>query len=287
MLPQNDYVSPFSIDLSNVPASVTAGLEPITPYIVSTTDPWGPSGFVNTPPGGQQPDHAALAPGADHRRLQELPGRQLPAPLQPALAAQPAETPGMSPGRWPTRARGSTAPTSPPTPTPMRWASRCRAKTPTQAAITKGDVVLNSPTASAERPQDAHERRRHPRRDRQWINVKTYTPDDWGNTYQGLVNMLQPGDIIFINGSPGGHVTHAITWLGQFGVDSKGVYPHLIIDSTGITPQHVDSTAGSSPKGCRSGRSPTVTARRRIPGITPTSITCCGSSDPPSTTTGS
>ena len=31
VLPKNDYVSPFSIDLSSVPASVTAGLEPITP----------------------------------------------------------------------------------------------------------------------------------------------------------------------------------------------------------------------------------------------------------------
>ena len=31
VLPQNDYVSPFSIDLSDVPASVTAGLVPITP----------------------------------------------------------------------------------------------------------------------------------------------------------------------------------------------------------------------------------------------------------------
>ena len=82
-----------------------------------------------------------------------------------------------------------------------------------------------------------------------WIKVQTFSPADWGNTYQGLVNMLQPGDILFIDGSPGGHVTHAITWLGQFGVDSKGEYPHLIIDSTGITPQHVDSNNRIIPEG--------------------------------------
>jgi len=35
--------------------------------------------------------------------------------------------PGMSPGRSPTRARESTAPTLRPPPTPTRWASRCRA----------------------------------------------------------------------------------------------------------------------------------------------------------------
>jgi len=81
------------------------------------------------------------------------------------------------------------------------------------------------------------------------INVQTFSPADWGNTYQGLVNMLQPGDILFIDGKPGGHVTHAITWLGQFGVDSNGEYQHLIIDSTGITPQHVDSNNRIIPEG--------------------------------------
>lgn len=50
VLPKNDYQSPFSINLSGVPASVTAGLEPIAPLIHSTTDPWGPQTFLNTPP---------------------------------------------------------------------------------------------------------------------------------------------------------------------------------------------------------------------------------------------
>ena len=82
-----------------------------------------------------------------------------------------------------------------------------------------------------------------------WINVQTFSPAAWGDTYQGLVNFLQPGDIIYIDGKPGGKVTHAITWLGQFGVDSNGKYQNLIIDSTGITPQHVDSNNRIVPEG--------------------------------------
>ena len=92
VLPKNDYVSPFSIDLSGVPASVTAGLEPITPLIFSTTNPWGPAAVDQHASGGQQPDHGALPAGAGHRRLRELPGRRLPAPPQSALAAHPARS---------------------------------------------------------------------------------------------------------------------------------------------------------------------------------------------------
>ena len=50
VLPKNDYTSPFSIDLSDVPTSVTAGLLPIAPLISSSTDTWGPAAMVNTPP---------------------------------------------------------------------------------------------------------------------------------------------------------------------------------------------------------------------------------------------
>jgi hypothetical protein len=81
------------------------------------------------------------------------------------------------------------------------------------------------------------------------IKARTFCPKNWGNTYQGLVNMLEPGDILFIDGKPGGNVTHAITWLGQFGKDSKNMYTNLVIDSTGITPQHVDSNNQIIPEG--------------------------------------
>jgi hypothetical protein len=39
--------------------------------------------------------------------------------------------------------------------------------------------------------------------------------------------------------------THAITWLGNYGVDSNGLYTHLIVDSTGNQPGHVDSNGNA------------------------------------------
>ena len=122
--------------------------------------------------------------------------------------------------------------------------------TTTQSEIATGNTYLNGQTApganyiklptNADGSASAVD---------SFINVQTFSPAAWGNTYQGLVNFLQPGDILYISGSPGGKVTHAITWLGQFGVDSNGEYQHLIIDSTGITPQHVDSNNRIIPEG--------------------------------------
>jgi hypothetical protein len=41
-----------------------------------------------------------------------------------------------------------------------------------------------------------------------------------------------------------------ITWLGSYGVDANGKYTgQLVIDSTGITPQHVDSNNRIIPEG--------------------------------------
>jgi hypothetical protein len=63
-------------------------------------------------------------------------------------------------------------------------------------------------------------------------------------------------DILFINPSktPGeasdpSACTHAITWLGHFGVDANGMYPNLIVDSTGNQPAHVDSNNHEIPGG--------------------------------------
>jgi hypothetical protein len=66
--------------------------------------------------------------------------------------------------------------------------------------------------------------------------------------YNTFVNELEPGDILYINptmkpGAPSdpAGVTHAITWLGSYGVDSNGKDQYLIIDSTGKQPAHIDS----------------------------------------------
>ena len=66
--------------------------------------------------------------------------------------------------------------------------------------------------------------------------------------YNSFVKELLPGDILYINptmkpGAPSdpSGVTHAITWLGQYGVDKNGRDKYLIIDSTGKQPAHIDS----------------------------------------------
>jgi cell wall-associated NlpC family hydrolase len=59
-------------------------------------------------------------------------------------------------------------------------------------------------------------------------------------SYQELVKHLEPGDIIYIDGAPS-TPTHAITWLGDFGVDTNNAGVPLVIDSTGDNPPHIDS----------------------------------------------
>ena len=249
VLPQNDYVSPFSIDLSGVPASVTAGLLPITPLISSTTSPWGPAAVINTPPvvtaltstfSLQQRVIAAYKSflGVDYQHHHNplwLPTQSNPWNVTSTLAYQ---SQGVDCTNFTAAAYADAL------------GIQMTGDTTDQSEIEAGNTVLKGQTPPGPNfitlptnangtasPVDS------------FIKVQTFSPASWGNTYQGLVNMLQPGDILYIDGKPGGHVTHAITWLGQFGVDSKGQYQHLIIDSTGITPQHVDSNNRIIPEG--------------------------------------
>ncbi|QEH36629.1 Pseudomonalisin precursor [Aquisphaera giovannonii] len=80
--------------------------------------------------------------------------------------------------------------------------------------------------------------------------VAIQTIDHW-SSYQDLVSQLEPGDILIINGddSDPTKATHGITWLGQYGKDSNGLDQNLIIDSTGITPNHIDSNGHVVPEG--------------------------------------
>ncbi len=60
--------------------------------------------------------------------------------------------------------------------------------------------------------------------------------------YQKMVGLLQPGDLLLVDGDPTStSATHVVTWLGNYATDANGVDQHLIIDSTGITPNHIDS----------------------------------------------
>jgi cell wall-associated NlpC family hydrolase len=249
VLPNNDYNSPFSIDLSGVAASVTAGLLPITPLISSTTNPWGPAAVINTPPtvnsqtttlSLQERVIAAYASflGVDYQHHHNplwQPSQNDPWNVTGTLAYQ---SQGIDCTNFTAAAYADAL------------GIQMTGDTPTQGEIATGNTVLKGQTAPGKNyitlPTNADGTASAVD---QWIHVQTFSPAAWGNTYQGLVNMLQPGDILYIDGKPGGHVTHAITWLGQFGVDSKGQYQHLIIDSTGITPQHVDSNNQIIPEG--------------------------------------
>jgi cell wall-associated NlpC family hydrolase len=249
VLPKNDYTSPFSIDLSGVPASVTAGLEPVPSPTPSSTDPWGPTRVPNAPPAInsqttvqslQERVIAAYASfiGVDYQHHYDpswAPTQQDPWNVTGTLAYQ---SPGVDCTNFTAAAYADAL------------GIVMSGDTTTQSDITTGNTYLNGHTAPGSNyiklPTNADGSAAGVD---SFINVQTFSPSAWGNTYQGLVNFLQPGDILYIKGSPTGKVTHAITWLGQYGVDSKGVYQHLIIDSTGITPQHVDSNNRIIPEG--------------------------------------
>ena len=249
VLPRNDYTSPFSIDLSGVPASVTAGLVPITPLISPTSNLWGPPAVVNTPPAVngqttalslQQRVIAAYASflGVDYQHHHNplwQPSQKHAWNVTGTVAYQ---SQGVDCTNFTAAAYADAL------------GIQMTGDTTTQSEIATGNTVLNGQTAPGKNYITLPTKPDGSASDvDKWIDVQTFAPASWGNTYQGLVNMLQPGDIIYIDGKPGGRVTHAITWLGQFGVDSKGVYQHLIIDSTGITPQHVDSNNRIVPEG--------------------------------------
>jgi hypothetical protein len=82
-----------------------------------------------------------------------------------------------------------------------------------------------------------------------YVQFRTITK--W-SSYDDLISQLKPCDILYINGNPSDSTkpTHAITWLGQYGVDAAtGKMVLLVIDSTGITPQHIDSNNHVVPDG--------------------------------------
>ena len=251
VLPPNDYVSPFSIDLSEVPASVTAGLENVSPTTSSTTSPWGPPAVVNSPP------VTTSQTTADSLRARLIAAYASFLGVDYQHHHNPLWKPSQKnawnvTGTLSYQSQGVDCTNF----TAAAYADALGIKVPgdttTQSEIAAGNTILNGQTAPGKNyitlPTNADGSAAAVD---SWINVQTLYPSAWGNTYEGLVSKLLPGDILYIDGSPGGHVTHAITWLGDFGVDANGKYKHLIIDSTGITPQHVDSNNQIIPEGVR------------------------------------
>lgn len=85
------------------------------------------------------------------------------------------------------------------------------------------------------------------------VTATAVVPAGAGLTYQQLCDALEPGDLLYINGSVGGvtEVTHVIMWLGAKGVDSNGQDAHLVIDSHDNSPPIVDSNGVTIPPGVR------------------------------------
>jgi cell wall-associated NlpC family hydrolase len=228
---QLKYTSPYSINLSGAPASALAGLYPFSPIQASATTPWGPAQVPNTPPTLPQSNVTAWlqqrllaayasAIGVDYQHhyvANWLPEQGSPWNLTSTVAYQ---SEGIDCTNF------------------TAWAYadalgiRMTGDTGQQALISptnpNGTVIPNSLKGA--------------------VSISTIT--SW-SSYANLVSQLQPGDILYIHGNPTDktQVTHAITWLGIYGVDKNNQGLPLVIDSTGITPAHVNSNNQVIPEG--------------------------------------
>lgn len=215
------YHSPYSVDLSSAPASIYQGLLS-TSAVTSGSGTWGPHADANTPPVIPQ----TLSTPTD---VEQWLRQRLMAAYSDfiGVAYQHHHDPRWNPAQG-----------SPWNAVTLGYQSQgidctnltafayndalgivMTGDTANQAAITSS-AGLTIPTSLAP-----------------YIQVQVlpqYT------SYQALVSNLEPGDIIYIDGSPG-KPTHAITWLGSFGVDANNAGVDLIVDSTVDNPPHIDS----------------------------------------------
>lgn len=231
------YNSPYSIDLSSMPSSIYDGLWTSTPISTTTNDPWGPARVANTPPTIPSKDAVTWLQGRILAAYNTFNGqvtyqhhydpRWLPRQGQPWNAATTGyQWPGVDCTNF----------------TAFAYADALgitmNSVTPTQAAITSNaDVTIPESIASH-------------------VNLQVLGP--W-TSYEAMVKDLQPGDILYINPSantlaPGyvsdpSKVTHAITWLGNFGKGATEANQFLIIDSTVDDPPHVDADNHLIPTG--------------------------------------
>jgi hypothetical protein len=232
--PPITYHSPFSINLSSAPASVEAGLLPATPFTASTTDPWGPSDPTNTPPTVPQGQGGAWL----EERLLTVYNQAIGAAYQHHHDPFWLPTQGSP---WNAVGQGY-----------QSLGVDCTSLT-AYAYMDALGIYLNGDTASQASisPTNASSNLISiPQAIQPYVQLVTLPGPTSASpqAFQQFVASLQPGDILYINPSisPGGpsnpsQCTHAITWLGSYGTDQNGVYQHLIVDTTGNAPPHVDS----------------------------------------------
>ncbi len=226
------YHSPYSINLSGAPQSIYAGLYSITSMTAANNGGWGPNTVPNVPP-----VIPSDVPAADVSAwLQE----RLLAAYQTAIGLdyQHHHVPSWLPEQgsyW--NLTGTVGYQSEGVDctdlTAYAYADALgidmTSGTPEQGSIgltTTYDPVIPASLKGV-------------------VSISTIT--HW-TSYDNLISQLQPGDILFIHGAPG-QITHAITWLGIYGVDHNGQRVPLIIDSTGVFPPHVNSNNQVIPEG--------------------------------------
>jgi len=231
------YNSPYSIDLSSFPSTIHDGLWTTTPITTTTSDPWGPARVPNSPPNVPSKDAVTWLQGRILDAYNTFIGqaayqhhydpRWLPRQGQPWNGATTGyQWPGVDCTNF----------------TAFAYADALgitmNSDTQDQAAITSNADITIPPTMAG------------------IVNLQVLGP--W-TSYQDMVDDLKPGDILYINPSantlaPGyvsdpSHVTHAITWLGEYGKGATLANQFLIIDSTVDNPPHVDAKNRLIPTG--------------------------------------
>ena len=240
--PESTYQSPFSINLSGAPSSIYAGLLPTTPVINRSAKGWGPSNPATSPP------TVTTGEGAEW-----LEARLLAVYKQAiGVAYQHHHDPFWLPtqgSKWNAvnigyQSQGVDCTNLTAYAYWDAFGVFLNGDTPSQASISPTNNSSNLITI----PQSMAP----------YLSIQVH-PGPAGaslSDYESFVSQLRPGDILYINPSktPGeasdpSACTHAITWLGHFGVDANGMYPNLIVDSTGNQPAHVDSSNHEIPGG--------------------------------------
>jgi hypothetical protein len=236
--PEIAYHSPYQVTLPAVPnaPSVTQGLYSFSRLASTTQGAWGPEREANTPP--SVPSSLTAAQAGEWLRERVI------ASLQTFIGAdyQHHHDP-----RW-LPAQGSAWNTT----STVAYQSQgidCTNLTAFAYADAMGIFMTGDTGGQAAISAGNQQNITVPSSMSAYVSIQTIAKS---TDYQTFTAQLKPGDIIYIDGNPKDptQATHAITWLGQYGVDAAtGKMVPLVIDSTGITPGHIDSNNHVVPEG--------------------------------------
>jgi cell wall-associated NlpC family hydrolase len=265
--PSIAYRSPYSINLPGDLAAIGAGLLPTQPINPASSAGWGPDRTDNTPP--------TVPAGQDagtwlRERLLLAYDQAIGVAYQHHYDPfwQPTQGSSWNAVAIGYQSQGVDCTNFTAYAYEDAFGILMSGKTTTQAAITAASVVYYDPSrmnqpdyaANVATEVDVDGDLLVPISLKGDVQVQTIDPPK-SNSYQDYLSFtskLQPGDILYINpnithsstfdGDASG-VSHAITWLGQYGADANNAGLPLIIDSTGDQPVHYDSSNRVIPGG--------------------------------------